>query len=184
VAAPEPYHLVSTWRLRAPVPVVWELLADPAFTWHRWWPLLRTDVVRAHADPDGRAVPGAGVTLRVRSPASRALRVRLTLTAVTPPACHPVPAPGHARFTADGDLVGTACVVVRPVPCGSVVALRWEVTPAAERPGLAAHRRLSTAAHSAVMRVGEAGLRHRLRRRSASPCADSRQSALTDRLLR
>ncbi|PFG43670.1 hypothetical protein ATJ88_2376 [Isoptericola jiangsuensis] len=162
---PEPFRLVSTWLLRAPAPVVWRLLADPGFTWPGWWPLLRTVDTHPRTDADGRAAPGASVTLRVRSPAGRALQVRLALDAVTPPG--DVDGVGHARFTADGDLAGTALVVVRPVPGGCVVALRWDVTPAADHPGLAAHRHLSTLAHAAVMRAGEAGLRRHLRRTTA-----------------
>lgn len=162
------FRLVSRWHVDAPVDVVWDVLADPAFTWPSWWPPLTADEVVASG---GRtAERWSRVRVRVHSPLGWSLRFALVLESAHEPV------DGHAGrslLIASGDLVGTAAVVVThlpaPLPAGdddggsTEVALTWAVALA--RRGVVGHalallpRWVLVAAHAAVMRSGERGLR-------------------------
>ncbi|QAY63087.1 hypothetical protein ET495_07340 [Xylanimonas allomyrinae] len=158
------FRLVSRWHLPADVDTVWGELADPAFTWPRWWPGLTADEV---STPGGRVVDGwSSARVRVRSPLGWTLRFLLVLVSSDPPDPGPPPAAGRALLRATGDLSGTADVVVAAAPGGTEVALTWAVDLARDdvvgrllrtlpRPALAA-------THAAVMRAGERGLTTRL----------------------
>jgi hypothetical protein len=162
-----PFLLVSRWRLPADVGAVWDELADPAFRWPRWWPQLVAEEVRA----TGRrtAVRWSRVLLRVRSPLGWSLRFALVLASSRRPRGGRRPAPGTARLTVSGDLVGTADITVAPRSEGTDVSLVWSVALA--RGGVVGclvrmlPRRVLVAAHAAVMRGGERGLATELARR-------------------
>ncbi|ACZ31246.1 hypothetical protein Xcel_2228 [Xylanimonas cellulosilytica DSM 15894] len=168
------FHLVSRWHVDAPVDAVWDVLADPAFTWPSWWPALSADDVVASG---GRtAERWSRVRLRVRSPLGWSLHVGLVLESACEPAAGPPVQAGRALLRASGDLVGTGAVVVvrlpAPLPDGdddggaTEVTLTWSVGLA--RAGVTGRllgllpRWVLTAAHGAVMRSGERGLRARV----------------------
>lgn len=161
VAAPA-FRLITTWHVPAPTPRVWEVLAEPGFTWPVWWPGLRTERTGAITGPDGLGGAGSWVRLRVRSPIGGALRFRLDLVESR------APGPGRsgrAKLRVSGDLRGGASVSVSERPEGhSAVRLTWIVTPVNGAAAVAA--RISPAlcrwAHAVVMRSGERGLARHL----------------------
>jgi len=160
---PGPLVLCSTWWLPAPVERCWDVLADPAFTWPRWWPGVTADDVHATA-----GIVGSSALVTFRGPLGASVRVRLRVEHVL--------APWSARLTADGDLRGAADVRLADAPArgarpgGTLVAVRWRVTvvdgwaagPSAHAACRPLVRRAAAASHAAVMRAGERGLAHHL----------------------
>ncbi|GAB4083579.1 SRPBCC family protein [Myceligenerans cantabricum] len=152
------FRLITTWHVPAPADRVWEVLADPAFSWPDWWPGLRAEATGVIAGPDGFGGSGSWVRLRVRSPIGGALHFRLDMVSVRPPGPG---RPGRARLRVQGGLRGGASVLVSPQPGGhSRVRLTWVVTPANGWPALVARTvpALCEWAHARVMRSGERGL--------------------------
>ncbi|WP_425956610.1 SRPBCC family protein [Xylanimonas sp. McL0601] len=154
------FRLESRWHIPADVDAVWDELADPAFTWPRWWPHLVAEEV---ASSGGRtAERWSRVRVRVRSPLGWSLRFGLVLESRTEPSPGRPVVPGRALMRASGDLVGTADVRVMAVPGGTLVTLTWVValarSDAVGRLLRLLPRRALTAAHAAVMRSGERGL--------------------------
>lgn len=151
------FRLISTWRVPAPAPRVWAVLADPGFTWPTWWPNLRSVAVGGVVGPDGLGGAGSWVRLRVRGPIGDGPRLRLDLLESRAPGPDTT---GRAKLRVSGDLRGGASVSVLQWPEGTQVRLTWMVTPVKGRVALAA--RLSPAlcewAHHRVMRAGERGL--------------------------
>jgi hypothetical protein len=176
------FRLVSRWHVDAPVDVVWDVLADPAFTWPSWWPQLVADEV---VSAGGRSADRwSRARVRVRSPLGWSLRFALVLESAHEPGDGHA---GRALLVASGDLVGTAAVVVTHLPAplpdddddgGSTeIALTWTVGLA--RPGVVgralalAPRWALVGAHAAVMRSGERGLRAYLGRVTPTCAATS-----------
>ena len=164
------FRLESCWRLPADVDAVWDELADPAFTWPRWWPYLVAEEVQASG---GRTAENwSRVRVRVRSPLGWSLRFGLVLESSSEPVPGPLAVPGRAHLRVSGDLVGTADVVVAATPDGSEMRLTWAVALA--RPDAVGRllrllpRPALVAAHAAVMRAGECGLAATLNRSSGS----------------
>ncbi|WP_460707778.1 SRPBCC family protein [Myceligenerans halotolerans] len=153
---------MTTWSVPAPAPRVWEVLADPGFTWPVWWPGLRSESAGVVAGPDGLGGAGSWVRLRVRSPVGGALDLRLDLVEARAPDPE---RSGRAKLRVSGDLRGGASVSVAERPEGhSEIRLTWVVTPVRGRPALAARvaPALCIWAHSRVMRAGERGLARHL----------------------
>ena len=167
------FRLVSRWHVDAPVDAVWDVFADPAFTWPSWWPRLTADEVvatgRRTADRWSR------VRVRVRSPLGWTLRVGLVLESAHEPVSGQA---GRALMIASGDLVGTAAVVVThlvaPLPDadddGGATEVSLTLSVALARRDVVGRLLALTptwvlvAAHGVVMRSGERGLRVRLGR--------------------
>lgn len=159
------YHLRSTWDVPAPAPQVWQVLADPAFSWPRWWPGLVADTADVVPSPSGARGPsgtpgfspgptadvGSRVRVRFRSPLGYALRLVLVLAEVD--------APRRAVLAVDGDLVGTGTVVVAGTTT-SRVDVAWDVATRRRWMNVAAPvlGGAFAAAHGHVMRAGERGL--------------------------
>ncbi|MBE1877709.1 hypothetical protein [Myceligenerans pegani] len=178
------FRLITTWSIPAPAPRVWEVLADPGFTWPAWWPGLHAERVGMIAGPDGLGGAGSWVRLRVRSPVGGTLDLRLDLVEAHAPGPlrsgpehpgpeHPGPGrpaqkrPGRAKLRVSGDLRGGGSVAVSERPDGPTeVRLTWVVIPTKGRPALVARAApaLCVWAHARVMRAGERGLTRHLAR--------------------
>ncbi|QAY71521.1 SRPBCC family protein [Xylanimonas protaetiae] len=176
------FRLVSRWHVDAPVDVVWDVLADPAFTWPRWWPALAAEEVVASG---GRTADRwSRVRVRVRSPLGWSLRFGLVLKSSHEPVAGHA---GRALLRASGDLVGTAAVVVAALPAplpeddddggATEVTLTWAVGIGRDdvvgRVLSLLPRWALVRAHAAVMRSGERGLRVWLERVSPTSAATS-----------
>ena len=143
------YALTSLWSLDAPRARCWDVLADPAMTWPRWWP----GVTAVDVAPAADGLAGSAATLRFRTRVGYALRVALV---VEEAAVH-----RWVRVRATGDLVGAGFVTLdSPTPASTAVRVRWEVATTrawmnAAAPLLA---RGFAASHASLMRAGERGL--------------------------
>lgn len=142
------YVLTSDWRVGAPLARCWDVLADPALTWPRWWPHLRTRDVRA---VDGFV--GSSATLVFRTPLGYALRVGLVVESAQPP--------WRVLVRASGDLEGRGDVVLSALgPALTHIDVVWDVRTT--RPWMNATAPLLApvfvASHARVMRLGERGL--------------------------
>lgn len=142
------YVLTSDWRVGAPLARCWDVLADPALTWPRWWPHLRTHDVRP---VDG--LVGSSATLLFRTPLGYALRVGLVVESAQPRQ--------RVLVRASGDLEGRGDVVLTALgPALTRINVVWDVRTTrawmnASAPLLAP---AFVASHARVMRLGERGL--------------------------
>ncbi|MBL0886988.1 hypothetical protein [Myceligenerans indicum] len=152
------FRLITTWRVPAPAGQVWDILAEPGFTWPDWWPSLTRESSGAITGPDGYGGAGSWARLRVRSPVGAALVIRLDLVESRAPGAD---RSGRARLRVSGDLRGGASVLVSEQPGDqSEVRLTWVVTPTRGWTARAARRApaLCEWSHARVMRAGERGL--------------------------
>jgi hypothetical protein len=139
------YELTSTWRLDAPVGVVWDVFDamvddDDPFP---WWPDLE---VVGRDDDEIRVVTRSGLGYR--------LRLRLLALEQEPPVA--------LRFRAAGDLVGFGHVqFVAESDATSRMDIAWTVEPTQRwmrRSGVVL-KPVFAIAHAVVMRRGERSLR-------------------------
>lgn len=125
------------------------MLADPAFTWPRWWP----GVVARQVAPALDGLVGSAARTAFRSPLRYWLVLDLRVVAADPP--------HRVVMGARGDLVGRATArLTQEAPERTRLDIRWDVIPARRwmrcaGPLLAP---LFRAAHATVMRDGERGL--------------------------
>lgn len=144
------YSFVSEWDVPADAGRCWDelvrsLSAGGGPTW--WRGVLVADGLE-------RPEVGESITLVVRSPVGYRLRMRLTITDLVPGRL--------VAATSSGDLRGAGRVDIEPTGAASaLVRIHWDVVT--ERPWMNASapllRPLFSAAHAAVMRAGERGLR-------------------------
>ncbi len=143
------YRLSSTWRLDAPVEHCWAALADPVFSWPRWWPGVTTTGV--HSAPDG--LVGSAADVVFRSPLRYHLAMHLEVEEARPST--------EVRLRASGDLVGHALArLTTAAPGRTRIDVLWHVTPTVTWM-IATGALLAPAfagAHAAMMRSGERGL--------------------------
>ena len=143
---------MSDWRVGAPLARCWDVLADPALTWPRWWPDLRTRDVRP---VDGFV--GSSATLLFRTPLGYRLDVGLVVESAQPGR--------RVLVRASGDLDGHGDVVLTPLGADrTLISVVWDVRTTrawmnATGPLLGP---VFVASHAHVMRRGERGLAHHL----------------------
>lgn len=147
-----PFHLVSHWRIHAPVEHVWGALTDP-LSWPQWWPGVR----RVKALREGDAA-GIGTVRRIEW-ASR-LPYELVIEVEAVEALRHQRLRGRSR----GALEGEGLWLLRAEAGHTDVTYVWRVQPTRRwmrwlAPLLAPLFRWS---HESVMRAGEAGLRRYL----------------------
>lgn len=155
------YRFTSRWNVPQSPDRCAELLAEAldaggSLSWWRGVDIAREPDAGAPPHPTrphGAVVPGDRLIMRVRSPLGYRLTVHLTVTEAD--------LPRLLVAAGTGDLRGRGSVEIDPADGGSQVTWRWQVTPA--RPWMRAIgiilRPAFAAAHAAVMRRGERGLR-------------------------
>lgn len=155
--APARYLLHTRWSLAAPVDRVWDVLADPRMSWPAWWPQCTADTEAAGPDPEppaGEALLGRTARVAFRAGPGYTLHLAIRPTIVR--------APHFIEFDAGGDLSGVGRVaLVAADGDRTAVHIHWAVRPTRRWMGLLSPlaRPVFTAAHGAVMRRGERGLR-------------------------
>ena len=156
------YHFVTTWRVRAPIDQVWQVIRDYQ-SWPSWWPAIAAARRVRQGDADG---VGEVVDLVFRTPLGYRLRFRVTAEHVR--------APHELDGRAVGELEGVGRWRLAESGGETVVRYAWDVrttrwwmnvlAPIA-RPAFAWN-------HDRVMASGRAGLRRLLAGRAAPGAAN------------
>lgn len=152
------FDLVSHWRIHAPVGRVWAALTDlPA--WPRWWPYVRSVRTLREGGADG-----VGAVRRIEWGTRLPYDILIDVEAV-----ESVPRQ-RLRGRASGQLRGEGLWLLREENGYTDVTYVWRVELGKRwmrwaSPCLAPAFRWN---HDAVMRAGEAGLRHHCAREAAA----------------